>query len=61
MDSEAIDRWIVDVFLDTHRRAPRHITLDLDAADDPLHGTMATPGSRAMGGRRHGNRPEERW
>src|SRR6201990_1308488 len=28
----------VDLFLEAHERAPRQITLDLDATDDPLHG-----------------------
>ncbi len=34
----AIDRLMVDVFLQAHRRAPRQIILDLDATDDPIHG-----------------------
>jgi hypothetical protein len=33
-----VDRLFVDLFLDAHRTAPRQITLDLDATDDPLHG-----------------------
>ena len=33
-----IERLFVDVFLDAHGRAPKQITLDLDATDDPLHG-----------------------
>src|SRR6266853_1774334 len=37
-DAEAVDRLFVDLFLDAHRTAPRQITLDLDATDDPLHG-----------------------
>ncbi|MET4323142.1 hypothetical protein ABIB90_008223 [Bradyrhizobium sp. JR4.1] len=28
----------VDLFLEAHRTAPRQITLELDATDDPLHG-----------------------
>ena len=28
----------VDLFLDTHAKAPARITLDLDATDDPIHG-----------------------
>src|SRR5229473_1939141 len=37
-DAEAVDRLFVDLFLEAHRTAPRQITLDLDATDDPLHG-----------------------
>jgi len=38
MDSEAIDRVMVDHFLDAHEEVPLSITLDLDATDDPIHG-----------------------
>jgi DDE family transposase len=38
MNPEAIDRLMVDSFLDAHRRAPAQIILDLDATDDPIHG-----------------------
>ncbi|MEE9250156.1 MAG: IS1380 family transposase [Alphaproteobacteria bacterium] len=37
-DAEALAGLFVDLFLDAHRRAPKRITLDLDATDDPLHG-----------------------
>jgi Transposase DDE domain group 1 len=37
-DAAAIERLLVELFLDAHARAPREITLDLDATDDPLHG-----------------------
>lgn len=37
-DPVAIEGLFVDVFLDAHDKAPRRITLDLDATDDPLHG-----------------------
>ena len=37
-DTDAIEALLVDLFLDAHVRAPRQITLDLDATDDPLHG-----------------------
>ena len=37
-DGAAIERLFVDLFLDAHAKAPRWITLDLDATDDPLHG-----------------------
>ena len=34
----AIERLFVDLFLEAHAKAPKQITLDLDATDDPLHG-----------------------
>ena len=37
-DREAIEGLFVELFLEAHRSAPREITLDLDATDDPLHG-----------------------
>jgi hypothetical protein len=37
-DPTAIERLLVDVFLEAHQRAPEQIILDLDATDDPLHG-----------------------
>ena len=37
-DPEAMDRLLVEVFLESYARAPREIWLDLDATDDPLHG-----------------------
>jgi hypothetical protein len=37
-DAGAIERLLVELFLDAHTRAPREIVLDLDATDDPLHG-----------------------
>src|SRR5438105_5681520 len=33
-----IRKLFVDLFLDAHKRAPRQITIDLDATDDPVHG-----------------------
>jgi hypothetical protein len=39
-DAAAIEGLFVDLFLEAHRRAPRQIILDLDATDDPLHGTQ---------------------
>lgn len=38
LDTEAVDRFFVDVFLAAHPQAPTEIVLDLDATDDPLHG-----------------------
>jgi hypothetical protein len=37
-DPAAIERLLVDVFLEAHQRPPGQIILDLDATDDPLHG-----------------------
>lgn len=37
-DPAAIERLLVDVFLEAHEKAPKQIILDLDATDDPLHG-----------------------
>jgi hypothetical protein len=37
-DPAAIEGLFVDLFLEAHAKAPRQITLDLDATDDPLHG-----------------------
>jgi len=39
----AIKTLLVDLFVEAHERAPRHIILDLDATDDPLHGMNARP------------------
>jgi Transposase DDE domain group 1 len=38
VDPEAVDHFLVGVFLSAHRRPPRQIILDLDATDDPVHG-----------------------
>ena len=37
-DGAAIERLLVELFLDAHGSAPAEIVLDLDATDDPLHG-----------------------
>jgi hypothetical protein len=37
-DGAAIERLLVELFLEAHKTAPRQIVLDLDATDDPLHG-----------------------
>jgi hypothetical protein len=39
-DGPAIERLLVDLFLEAHDRPPERIILDLDATDDPLHGTQ---------------------
>jgi hypothetical protein len=38
VDTDAVDRFFVDLFLSGHEQAPAQIILDLDATDDPLHG-----------------------
>ncbi|RPJ85789.1 MAG: IS1380 family transposase [Acidobacteria bacterium] len=40
LDPQAADRALVDCFLDSYRRAPQRIVLDLDATDDRLHGNQ---------------------
>jgi hypothetical protein len=39
-DPAAIEALFVDLFLDAHEKAPEQIILDLDATDDPIHGTQ---------------------
>jgi hypothetical protein len=38
LDEQAVDRFLVEVFLSAHETAPESIVLDLDATDDPVHG-----------------------
>jgi hypothetical protein len=38
MNPEAIDRMMVEQFLDAHPQAEKQIILDMDATDDPIHG-----------------------
>jgi Transposase DDE domain group 1 len=38
VETEAVDRLLVDIFLEAHAQAPEWITIDLDATDDPIHG-----------------------
>jgi hypothetical protein len=37
-DAEAIDRLLLNVFMDAHPEAPKQVVLDLDVTDTPLHG-----------------------
>lgn len=37
-DAQRLDRVLVDLFLESYKKPPREIWLDLDATDDPLHG-----------------------
>lgn len=39
-DSQAMRALFVDLFLDAHDKPPAEIVLDLDATDDPLHGSQ---------------------
>jgi hypothetical protein len=40
VDHGAVDRMLVDVFLQAHPTPPAEIVLDLDATDDPVHGAQ---------------------
>jgi hypothetical protein len=40
LDTEAVDRLLVEVFLEAHEKPPAEIVLDLDATDDPRHGNQ---------------------
>ena len=38
VDHAAVDRMLVDVFLQAHATPPASVVLDLDVTDDPIHG-----------------------
>jgi hypothetical protein len=38
MDEAAVDRLLVDVYIQSQPRQPERIVMDLDATDDPVHG-----------------------
>jgi hypothetical protein len=40
VDLEAVDKALVDYFLDSYRRPPRQIVLDVDTTDDLLYGNQ---------------------
>ena len=40
LDEAAVDRLLVEVFLQAHREPPPGIVLDVDATDDPVHGNQ---------------------
>ena len=40
LDQEAVDRLLVEVFLEAYAQPPAEIILDLDATDDPVHGNQ---------------------
>jgi Transposase DDE domain group 1 len=37
-EAEKIDELMVDLYVQSHPRAPEQVVLDVDATDDPLHG-----------------------
>jgi hypothetical protein len=39
-DADAIADFFVDAFLDAKKKSPSELVLDLDATDDPIHGTQ---------------------
>jgi hypothetical protein len=39
-DAGRLDRLLVELFLESYDHPPRQIVLDLDATDDPVHGTQ---------------------
>ena len=41
LDRHAVPRFFTDIFLQSYRRSPQRIVLDLDATDDLLHGHQA--------------------
>lgn len=41
VDRQAVLQLFTDLFLQSHRTAPKRIVLDLDATDDPIHGHQA--------------------
>ncbi len=40
VDHPAVDRLLVELFVEAHATPPREIVLDLDATDDPVHGAQ---------------------
>ncbi len=38
VDEDAVDRFFVDLFIDSQDQPPERVVLDFDATDDPLHG-----------------------
>jgi hypothetical protein len=49
-DPQALDRLLVDLFLESYPKPTREICLDLDAIDDPLHVTRKVVSSMATTG-----------
>jgi hypothetical protein len=40
LEMEAVDRLLVEIFLEAYPTPPEEMVLDLDATDDPLHGNQ---------------------
>jgi len=40
LNMEAVDRLLVEIFLEAHPTPPKEIVIDLDATDDPVHGNQ---------------------
>jgi len=40
VDTDAVERFFVELFLDSYDKAPEEIILDFDATDTPLHGNQ---------------------
>ena len=40
LDTAAVDRLLVELYIQAQPKQPRRIVLDLDATDDPLHGNQ---------------------
>jgi len=40
LDMQAVDRRLVEIFLEAHGAPPTEIVIDLDATDDPVHGNQ---------------------
>ena len=40
MDEVAVDKPLVDLYIQSQARQPQQIVLDLDATDDPVHGNQ---------------------
>ena len=41
LDRQAVQRLFTDEFIQSHKRPPKRIVLDLDATDDPIHGQQS--------------------
>lgn len=40
LDSQRVDDLLLDVFIESYKKVPSRIILDLDATDDPVHGNQ---------------------
>lgn len=39
---EKIEQFFIDAFLRSYKEKPKRIVLDLDATDDPIHGSQSS-------------------